>query len=334
MTTMKDVAREAGVSTATVSHVINGTRQVRPETAANVRAVIARTGYIHDLGARAMRTGTSRTVGLAISAISNRYFGDVVHAIEERLSARDYSLLLGDTHDDPAVEARVIDDLLQHRPAGIILAPSADPGPAIEAVTRRGIPLVSVDRVLTGVDSVGVENTHAVRRLVQHLIEVGHESIAFVAGAPGLTTTVERTAGYEQAMAVAKLSTDGLVITGGSEREKAREAVTALFADRSPTALVVANNQMTIGALMALRGLGLSVPEDIAVAVFDDFDWGEAFTPRLTAVAQPYDEMARIALDMLFGQISGPTVRPQNIRIQPVLHHRDSCGCGHPETPL
>lgn len=334
MTTMKDVAREAGVSTATVSHVINGTRQVRPETAATVRAVIARTGYIHNQGARAMRTGTSRTVGLAISAISNRYFGDVVHAIEERLSARDYSLLLGDTHDDPEVEARVIDDLLQHRPAGIILAPSAHPEASIAAVARSQVPLVSVDRVLSGIDSVGVENTQAVRRLVQHLIDVGHRSIGFVAGAEGLTTTIERTAGYEQAMAAARLSTEGLLVDGGSVQDRAEVAVEALLADRSPTALVVANNQMTIGALIALRRSGRRVPDDIAVAAFDDFDWAEAFTPRLTAVAQPYDEMARIALDMLFGQISGPTVRPQNIRIQPVLHHRDSCGCGHPETPL
>ena len=145
---------KAGVSTATVSHVLNNTRKVNPSTAAAVREAMAHTGYVNDGVARAMRTGATRTIGLAMSAISNPYFGDVVHSIEEMLTQQDYSLLLADTHDNPDSEKRAIGDLLRQRPAGIILAPSAYPGDVVTAVAARKIPLVCIDRVIPGIDSL------------------------------------------------------------------------------------------------------------------------------------------------------------------------------------
>lgn len=331
---MKDVAHEAGVSTATVSHVINGTRQVAADTAAAVNSAIARLGYIHNQSARAMRTGSTRTIGLAISAISNRYFGDIVNAIETRITARGYTIMLSDTHDDPVMEARIVDDLLRHRPAGIILAPSADPSRALAAIGRSRVPHVSVDRVISGVDSVGVENTHAMRTMVQHLIDNGHRSIGFVAGGAGLTTTEERIDGYRQAMTHAGLPCDHLILHTASDPDVAQHDIRQFIAGNSPSALAVGNNLRTVAAMRAIRDLGLSVPHDLAMVVFDDFEWADAFSPRLTAVAQPYDEMARLAVDMLFEQITNNMGRAQSIRIQPTLNHRDSCGCSSPHLPL
>jgi LacI family transcriptional regulator len=336
MVTMRDVASQAGVSTATVSHVLNNTRKVNPSTAAAVREAMRRTGYVNDGVARAMRTGATRTIGLAMSAISNPYFGDVVHSIEELLTEQDYSLLLADTHDDPDGEKRAVADLIRHRPAGIVLAPSAFPGDVIGAIATRKIPLVCIDRVTPGIDSVGVENEESVRRLVAHLLQLGHRRIAMVAGRRGLTTSEERVRGFTTQMTVAGVPlTRESVLHGDSRASGARDVVAgAVRNSEPPTALVVGNNQMTIGAMRALRDAGLSVPRDIALVAFDDFEWSDLFSPRLTTVAQPERDMAVTAVSLLLDRMTDPDLETRQIRLQPTLQHRDSCGCGHPENPL
>ncbi|MEO5833858.1 MAG: LacI family DNA-binding transcriptional regulator [Nakamurella sp.] len=336
MVTMRDIADEAGVSTATVSHVLNNTRRVNADTAAAVREAVLRTGYVNDGVARAMRTGVTRTIGLAMSAISNPYFGDVVHSIEELLTQQDYSLLLADTHDDPDSERRAMADLLRHRPAGVILAPSAHPEHALKAAAARDIPLVCIDRVLPGVDFVGAENEHAVQRMVGHLIDIGHRRIAMVSGRRGLTTSEERIAGYTERMTRAGLPvTPDLILQGDSRGPVAQIAVTAAMSSPDPpTALVVGNNQMTIGTMRALRDLGLMVPGDVALVAYDDFEWSDLFSPRLTAVAQPEKEMAATAVSLLYDRMSNPQAAVRQIRLPPVLHHRDSCGCNDSTTTL
>ncbi len=336
MVTMRDVAMAAGVSTATVSHVLNSTRKVNAETAEAVRRAISRSGYVNDSVARAMRTGSTRTIGLAMSAISNPYFGEVVHAIEEHLTELDYSLLLVDTHDDEPHERRAIGELLRHRPAGIILAPSAAPAHALSLIAARDVPIVSVDRVLPGVDSVSVEGRQATETLVAHLISLGHQRIAMVSGRSGLATTNERIAGYRDAMEQAMLSISAdLLLVGDSRGSAARRVVAEAMArpDR-PTALMVGNNQMTIGAMQALRDCGLSVPQDVALVAFDDFPWSDLFSPRLTTVAQPESDMAKKAVSMLMERLTDPAGPPRTVRLTPTLHHRDSCGCGQPEAEL
>lgn len=336
MVTMRDVALVAGVSTATVSHVLNGTRKVNTATVDAVRQAISDSGYVNDRVARAMRTGSTRTIGLAMSAISNPYFGEVVHAIEQHLTALDYSLLLVDTHDDEVGEQRAIGDLLQHRPAGIVLAPSAQPAWALSLIAARGVPVVSIDRLLPGIDSVSVEGRESTGVMVNHLISLGHRRIAMVAGRAGLATTIERVAGYCDAMQQAALPLDpDLLLIGDSQGSLARRVVSAAMAspDR-PTALMVGNNQMTIGAMQALRDCRLAVPRDVALVAFDDFKWSDLFSPRLTTVGQPESEMAKRAVALLIDRIIDPSAPPRTMRLRPTLHHRDSCGCGHPELDL
>ena len=147
MVTMSDVARVAQVSATTVSHVINQTRKVDPETEKAVRDAIELTGYFGDGIARSLRKGTTETIGLAMSAISNPYFGDVVHAIERRISGAGYTLLLVDTHDESERERRVVRDLMSHRVDAMILAPSDDSDSLLDALSKRGIPTVLIDRV-------------------------------------------------------------------------------------------------------------------------------------------------------------------------------------------
>jgi LacI family transcriptional regulator len=171
-----------------------------------------------------------------------------------------------------------------------------------------------------------VEGRHAAETLVAHIIGLGHRRIAFVAGAPGLPTTEERLEGYRLALDVAGIAFDpGLVECGESRIEPACEAVRRLLALKErPTAIMTGNNLMTIGAMGALREAGLDVPRDVSLVGFDDFDWAEVMSPRLTLMAQPVDELGRRAVRLLVRRIANPNARKQTVRLEPTMRLRES----------
>lgn len=331
MATMADVARRAGVSVSTVSHVLNGTRFVKDATRRQVMAAIHETGYTPNTIARSLVTASTQSLGLAMSAISNFYFTDLVSAIESSARTAGYTLLLADTHDDPDDELRVVQALHQRRVDGVLLAPATGArGSTLRYLTDLGVPAVLVDRCASArFDQVGTENEAPTARLVRHLAERGHRRIGLIAGLPKLRTSVERRRGYRAGLHDAGLPYDpGLVADGGSHADRAEPAVERLL-DRPdpPTALVVANNHMTIGAMRALRRRGVRVPDDMAVASFDDFEWADTFAPRLTTIAQPIAEIGAQAVDLLLARLADPGRPPRTIRLPATFMHRDSCGC-------
>ena len=325
MVTMADVAREAGVSTATVSHVLNDTRRVRADTRALVLAAITRTGYTHNTIARSLATASTRSIALAMSASSNPYFGQVLNAVEAEAAAAGYILLVSDPHEDPERELRVVGSLHQRRVDGIILAASPDPRPALDYLAERSVPVLLIDRFVDpALDQVGPENVEPTAQLVDHLARNGHHRIGMVAGRAGLSTSIERVEGYLLGLARNGLPHDPRLVTEAA----ARRAVDGLLglAD-PPTALVVGNNAMTIGVMRALHEADRSVPGDMAVVVYDDFPWADVFSPRLTAIAQPSAEIGSLAIRMLLERLADPSLPPRTVRLQPHLVHRDSCGC-------
>ena len=330
---MSDVGRVAKVSASTVSHVINKTRRVDPTTEKAVLAAIELTGYWGDGIARSLRKGTTQTVGLAMSAISNPYFGALVHAIERNVTEAGYSLLLADTHDDPAREFRAVKDLLSHRVDAVIIAPSADSGTALDLVSRRGVPMVLIDRALPamrpGMDSIGVVNDEPNAKLVDHFAQLGHTRIATITGKPGLSTTVERLEGFKRGISRNGLLYEPDLVKSYADKEgSVDDALRELFALSSPpTALIMGNNLVTISAMRGLRKLGLEVPRDIPIACFDDFEWADVFHPRLTAVSQPVDEIGSRAVAMLLERLLDQSLPSRHERMEPQLFHRESCGC-------
>jgi len=331
MATMADVARQAGVSVSTVSHVINGTRFVKEETRQAVIDAIRGTGYTHNTIAKSLVSGSTQTIGLAISAITNFYFANIVSAIESEVSKAGFTLLLTDTHDDQDKELQVVEALHQRRVDGVLFAPSSGPrGRALRYLSELAIPAVLVDRCAsTRFDQIGTENIKATALLVTHLARLGHRRIAMVSGRPGLRTSIERLQGYRLGLKEANLSQDDhLVVTGGSNADEAESAVRELVGlPDPPTALVVANNHMTIGVIRAFDRLGVRVPDDIALASFDDFEWAEHFRPRLTTIAQPIEEIGAGAVQMLLARIAEPQRKPRTLRLAPRFMHRESCGC-------
>lgn len=331
MATMADVARRAGVSVSTVSHVVNGTRFVKDATRRRVMDAIRATGYAPNTIARSLVTASTRSLGLAISAISNFYFTDLVSAIESSARAAGYMLLLADTHDDPAEELRVVQALHQRRVDGVLLAPATGArGAALRYLTDLGVPAVLVDRCASArFDQVGTENAGPTARLVAHLAGHGHTRIGLVAGLAKLHTSAERRRGYRAGLRAVGLPYDpGLVADGGSHADRAGPAVERLL-DRPdpPTALVVANNHMTIGAMRVLRRRGVRVPDDLALAAFDDFEWADTFTPRLTTIAQPIAEIGAEAVALLLARLADPGHPPRTVRLPATFMRRESCGC-------
>ncbi|MEU8784973.1 LacI family DNA-binding transcriptional regulator [Streptomyces sp. NPDC048637] len=333
MTTMVDVARRAGVSVATVSHVLNETRPVRPGTRAAVLGAIDELGYTHNTLARSLVTSRTRSIGLAVSAISNPYFTEILQGVEAGALAAGYSLLIADPHDDPRHEREVVRLLHERRVDGMIVAPSAEPAEMVEYLGRRQVPTVFLDRLVgDGHDQVCAENTGPMRQLVEHLADLGHTRIGLVAGLPGLSTTTERVEGYRAGLRARGLPfAPGLLAGGNSEAAGAQDATRQLLAAAEPpTAVITANNAMTIGALRALRELGREVPRDTALACFDDFSWAELFTPRLTAIAQPSKDLGAAAVRLLLERLEEPDRPPRTIRLPCTFVHRTSCGCAEP----
>ncbi|MFH9086114.1 LacI family DNA-binding transcriptional regulator [Streptomyces sp. NPDC017673] len=352
MATMADVARSAGVSVATVSHVLNGTRPVLPHTRQAVLDAVDALGYTPNTLARSLVTSRTRSIGLAVSAISNPYFTEILQGVEAAALEAGYSLLIADPHDDPGHERKVVQLLHERRVDGMIVTPSAEPSDLVGYLRRHAVPTVFLDRLVdaraTGdiapddgadgaatapsapwFDQVCAESAAPTALLVTHLAGLGHRRIALVAGLPGLSTTSERVCGYREGLTAAGLAYDErLLVSGNSESDGAERATADLLAlPDPPTALVTANNAMTIGALRALRRHGRSVPDDLALCCFDDFAWADLFSPRLTAIAQPSRELGARAVRVLLDRLAEPARPTRTVRLPCAFVHRTSCGC-------
>lgn len=329
--TMADVAKEAGVSMTTVSHVINGTRHVNADTVKRVHQAIERSGYRPNTIARALAGARTQTIGLAVSGITNPYLMDFIAAIESEAANHGHSILLADTHDEPEKELQMVQELVLRRIDGLLIAPSAEAeAHALSFLQKQAVPTVLLDRFLpVDLDQVGTENEEPTAELVEHLTGREHRRIGLIAGLEGLSTTEERIKGYEIGLERGRIPVDrSLIAYGASQHEPARRAVHRLLdSENPPTALVAGNNLMTIGVLHALRDRQMRVPEDIALVAFDDFEWSDLFRPRLTVVAQPTGAIGRRAVQLLLARLEQPDSPAQTVRLPATLVHRESCGC-------
>jgi LacI family transcriptional regulator len=335
MATIKDVAAKAGVSTATVSHVVNNSRAVSPETKKKVTAAIKALKYRPDGVARSLRVNQTGTIAVLISDVTNPFFADFVRGVEDTAHQRGerYNLLLCNTEENTAREQRAIDLVLERRIDGIVMAPAGGNVAMLAELVENGLPLVFGDRKLKGVsvDTVVVDNVASAGELTRHLISLGHTRIGLLEADLASSAIHERAAGFREALAEAGLELDPRhVAKSPSNIAAAEEAGKALLdASPRPDAIFCTNNFMTLGMMQAVIDRGLACPEDIAVAGFDDFPWAAAFRPRLTVVAQPAYEIGRETATLLFDRISGRrTGAPIQMVLNAKLIVRDSCGAG------
>ncbi len=311
MAKIKEVAERAGVSPATVSRVLSGTPGVRPASRERVLQAVAELDYRPNRLGRNLRQQNSETLGVVVSDIENPHFTQMVRAVEDAAYRRGFRVLLCNTDETPEKQRSYLHVLAAERVVGVILAPSDPADSAIGELLDMSIPLLAFDRTVDDprADAVVADNVDGSRRATEHLIAAGHTRIGFVGGLGAIQTGAERLAGYEAAMRDHGLTPH--VANGAFRIEQAQRATEELLAAHAElTAMIVANNLMTIGALRALRGQRVAVPGDIALVAIDDPFWAELVDPPLTALAQPVRRMAESAVTLLFERIGATKQAP------------------------
>ena len=329
MATIKDVARKAKVSVGTVSNVLGGTVPVSPAVRERVLRVIARLDYHPDHFARSLKTGQSHMLGMVISDITNPFFPQLTRGAEDAAIKHNYLLVTFNTDDQLERERRVLSVLRTRRTDGVLLvvAPNAGQAEHIEKIIASGIPIVCLDRVQElGVSSIAVDNVAGAGMCVRHLISIGHRRIGILTGNLHLQNAVERLQGYQNALREAQIPIDSDLILEGDFRVGSGYLLTKQIwlGGKKPTALFVSNCMMGLGALKALRELGVSCPDDVALAVFDELPGNGSFYPEVTTVVQPAYEIGYKGAEILIDQIESGDREPVEIRLQPELRIRES----------
>jgi LacI family transcriptional regulator len=331
MATMKDVARLAEVSVATVSAVMSGSTYVSPDLTARVRSAVKTLGYAPNTIASSLKRGATKLLGLVVPDITNPFFTEFVHCFQKRAHALGYSVLLFASDRDFEQERAYLRMLRAHLAVGTILCASAPEGSYDELRSEFGImPIVTVDHMVlpNAWDSVVLDNIGAARLAVQHILQFGHTRVAIIAGPQYLLPGRDRLRGFAEALAAANLPVvPDYVRQGAFDEPDAYQAALELMAlPEPPSAIFVANNQMLIGTMRALAEKHVACPADVSVTAIDDFPWANAFSPALTTVRQPVDAMAEAALSMLIERINGDDRSPRHIVFSPELVVRQSCG--------
>ena len=286
--------------------------------------------YQPSRAARTLRAGTSQTVGVVIPDLQNPFFTAVVRGLDHVLRQAGYSLLLANSDEDPEREQEMLAMLRAEGVAGIIFVPINARNSSYQELVDPHRPVVAVDRLPSRlkVDLVTVDNEAGARAAVEHLIALGHRRVALLNGPSKHSTAVERERGYLAALRLADLRPQPDLVYRGDFSERAgfegMRALTALHP--RPSAVFVANNLMTLGALRALHEMQVRIPGDMALAGFDDMPWATSLNPPLTAVAQPDIEIGRSAAELLLARIADPERAVRHVVLAANLVVRASCG--------
>lgn len=320
---IRDVARLARVSPATASRVLNGSTTVAEDLRVRVLGAATRLGYRPNSLARSLRRQRTDTIGVIVSDISNPHHSEAVRVMEDAASRAGWRLVLCNSDERVDKQRTYLRLLADERVGAVILSAADEAGSGADALLDLGIPVVAFDRAIDDprVDAVTCDNEAGVRALTRHMVDLGHRRIAFLGGPTHVATGSARLAGYRAAMREAHLRT--LTGSGDFRTDRAETATRRLLArSPRPTALVVANNTMAVGALLAVRDAELRIPDDIALATVDDPVWADLIEPPLTALAQPVRAMAEAAVRLALERVAGKRreairlVLPMELRIR------------------
>jgi LacI family transcriptional regulator len=317
--TIPDVARLAGVSTATAARALGGYGAVSEASREAVLAAAEELGYRRNELARAMITGRTNTIGLVIADIENPFFARAARGVSDAARAQGYEVVLTNTDEDPDAERSAVRVLLSKRVDGLIVAPTSVEADHLAAAQQAGCPVVLLDRRLKdlAVDTVLVDSVAATRDVVGRLWAAGHRRIAMVTGALssgertqgrlGVSTGQDRVDGFLGALADAGVAHPSTYLrTGALNPEAARTLMAELIAlPVPPTAVFTSNSRVALGVLRAIRDAGLEVPREISMVGFDDADWTSVVNPAISVVAQPTYALGRRAAELLLGRITG-----------------------------
>lgn len=310
MVTIRDVAKRAGVAISTASAAINRSAPVSEEVVQRVQAAITEIGYVPHGAARTLRSGRSRLIGLVVPNVANPHFAAVAREVENACLSAGYTSVVYSTGQDAERERQVLEMMRVQRVAGLIVIPTrSDREHGERLVNQIQVPTVLLDMFVEGLpyDVIKSDNVEAARLATDHLLALGHRRVGIVVGIEGLATSDDRYAGYARAHADHHLDLDpGLKAVGNFEQAQARHTVRELLErEDAPTAILTISNMMTIGALFAIRELGLTIPDDVSLVGIDDLEFADLLVPPPTVVELPVLPMSREAIQLLIRQIEG-----------------------------
>lgn len=338
MANMKEVAKRAGVSITTVSHVINKTRYVSDELTECVYKAMAELDYHPNLVAGSLRSGRTRTIGLIIPDITNQFFSEISRKIEDSGFEHGYSVIVCNTDDKFSKEKSYIDVLMAKQVDGIIFISAGDEPENLKKPIDSNVPIVVADRDIKDINTniVLVDNFNGGYEATKYLIGLGHKRIGFISGPSGVTGSTLRFEGYRKALDEAGLIFDEGIIGQGDYRYQGGGDAMQIILQKQPqpTAIFAGNDMMALGAIRKIFDHGMKVPEDISVIGFDDIPLSQIAYPSLTTMAQPAQEMADIVMKLLIKDIKyvekhhhKKEERPrfQKVILKSKLIERDSC---------
>ncbi|KZE39010.1 LacI family transcriptional regulator [Bhargavaea cecembensis] len=329
--TMKEIAKEANVSVATVSHVINGTKQISKETHSRVMGVVRKYNYMPNQAAKTLKRQKTMTAALVVSSLPDTFVSELTYGVEERAREMGYHLMLVNTNENVPYEKETINVLHSNMVDGIILSPTSSDLEYLNEFTEAGFPIVLVNRyhpVVKNTPRVTGDNYQTGYDATLHLLEHGHRDIGIIYGVPDVSTTNDRIRGYRDALEAYGIpfNEDYLELGAATKKGAATAAEKLLTRSRKISALFILNDLMTIGTISKLKEMNLLIPDDVAIIGFGDFPSAEIIDPPVTNIIQPPEQIGRIAFDILLDKIENPE-SVKHVELPANLVIRKSCGC-------
>ena len=308
--TISDVAKLAGVSTATVSHTINNTRYVSNETKEKVYQAIGQLGYTPDASARSFRTGKKKTIGFIVPDISSKFFGNMIEAVESCLAAQGYHLIIANSKEDADREENNIRLLTAGLVDGLLVASTMDDFQRFDALIPAGFPVVLVDRVfdVKKYPAVCVSNFQPIYRSVCRLAGRGRQRIGIIGGMPRLSSTRERIAAYREAMQDCGLKVDDSMIRYKTEAEQDTQRCLDELLEQNCDAIVICRTSLAADALVYVHKRGIRLPENLELVTFLDYDssLNKIYAGQMDCIVQPVAELGRVAGEQILARIENP----------------------------
>lgn len=308
MSTIRDVAKRAGVASMTVSRVINDSGYVSEATRAKVEMAIAELGYVPNMLGPSLRFNQTNTLALVVADITNPFWTTIARGAEDAAHENGYNVILCNTDESPEKQDQYVTMLLKRRIDGILLAPANSRPKSVELILQQGVSVVVIDRFVpdVDVDIIRGDSVGGAYQLTQHIIQLGHRQIVILAGPEDVSTSKDRVQGFLHAMQDANIASDTSNIYWGSFTESSgyRRTKQVLNSQKLPTAIFAANNFIAIGALRALHDANIRIPDDISLVAFDDFLDAISVDPFLTVVTQPSYEMGYQATELLLKRLA------------------------------
>lgn len=329
--TLKEVAKLAGVSTATVSNALNETKYVSEEVKDKINRAIEELNYQPNIVAKSLRVQESRIIGVLISDVANPFFSIVVKGLEEELSKSNYSILLCNTDSSVEKERKYLEVMIGKRVDGLVVSSAGNTGDYFRSLDKTGVPIVFLNRCpeFMNSDVIMTNNIQGAYSATEHLIRHGYGKIAIITGPSSISTGKDRLIGYKRALEDYGVAlSDPLVKEGLFTIQSGYDKMKELMEqDMKPDAVFISNNSMTLGAYKYLKEAGIRIPDQIAVLGYDDPDWADIVEPPITTVRQPAYQLGVHAANLMLARINEKQVKREIMYMDTTLIIRRSCGC-------